>query len=94
MWSACLLYARCCVYALDIIILFGLHNCSGVKRAHTQDSETSVVTHLLRGRAQSDNMPVPKSILMLLCCCFSADLDWFILSRVPGTEPRLQQGIG
>lgn len=25
MWSALLLYARCCVYALDVIVLFGLH---------------------------------------------------------------------
>lgn len=29
-------------------------------RGHSQDSETSIVTHLLRGRAQSGNMPCAK----------------------------------
>lgn len=55
-----MLYARCCVYALDIIVLFGLHNCPDVKRVHPGLRDLHSNTHPLRGRTQSDNMPCAK----------------------------------
>lgn len=94
MGNACLHYARCCVYALDIIVLFGLHNCSGVQRALPGFRDLHSNTSSKRQSTVWQYALCQNLSLCLYVVAFSTDLDWFILSRVPGTEPRLQQGIG